>query len=335
MESALSAHHLALLLLTLAAAAAAAEAVAAPLEQQRNCSDPRLYPPNPFTKLSNPCHDFCSGRCAFSPSSTPVNLTLVRMTPRHIRGLANKDTGDDAGDLFFSLLSAEKPSECIKPNPPPWAGCFLDGDNVYVRSRVEVDGNWGIYQECNPASAPLPPKQANSGSFACCGQLNCTARGGLLPAHNNSNYCYCPRTNKTVGRTTVAAHFSSVGFIPPVLHKIASLTGGMWYSTPAEGECKGNARPGDTVSGCTWRVAETLAVVNQTCVKGKVFGVVQDSCPHAFAGECSDPKQPCYANAFFSAVLGNKTLGCPGLTRKALLKPWNAAFDECPPVQLE
>jgi hypothetical protein len=33
-------------------------------------------------------------------------------------GIANKDTGDDAGDLFFTLLSATKASECDKPNPP-------------------------------------------------------------------------------------------------------------------------------------------------------------------------------------------------------------------------
>jgi hypothetical protein len=72
------------------------------------------------------------------------------MTPRKVTGIANKDTGDDGGDLFFTLLSAVKASECAAPNPPPWAGCFLNGDNIFIKSTVAVDGRWGT---CVPTQA--------------------------------------------------------------------------------------------------------------------------------------------------------------------------------------
>ena len=73
------------------------------------------------------------------------------------RRIANKDTGDDAGDLFFTLISATKPTECAKarttalsyrsntpatrdgfalffvPNKLHWAGAGLNG--VPVRWR--------------------------------------------------------------------------------------------------------------------------------------------------------------------------------------------------------
>jgi hypothetical protein len=94
----------------------------------------------------------------------------------------------------------------------PYAGCFLAGDNIFERYSVEVDGDWGIYQECNPATVPLPAEQANSGSFACCGALSCSSSSGPFGPRkpkNSSDYCFCDRTNRTVGKTTVAAHFGS------------------------------------------------------------------------------------------------------------------------------
>jgi hypothetical protein len=70
------------------------------------------------------------------------------------------------------------------------------------------------YQECNPSPIPLPASQANAGSFACCDSLDCTGRpgpAGFPPTHKNaSDYCYCDRTNRTVGRSSTAAHFGNV-----------------------------------------------------------------------------------------------------------------------------
>jgi hypothetical protein len=36
--------------------------------------------------------------------------------------------------------------------------------------------------------------------------------------------------------------------------------GGIWYSTPAAGQCTGARRPGDG-SGCTWRVARARVTI--------------------------------------------------------------------------
>eukprot|EP01048_Picozoa_sp_COSAG05_P028705 COSAG05_NODE_9058_length_650_cov_1.034483_1_plen_171_part_01 len=149
---------LGLLVVAAAVVPAAASAVG-------NCSDPRQYPPSPLTHKQHPvrthshmirflpsgcdrdacrllqCADFCAGKCSFSPTP-PVELQLTRVSPRGVVGIANKDTGDDQGDLFFTLISATKASECDKPNPPPYAGCFLAGDNFFEKYTVQVDGDW-------------------------------------------------------------------------------------------------------------------------------------------------------------------------------------------------
>lgn len=318
------------------------QAVTAAAPEGVNCSDPKLYPRNPFTHKAHPCADFCAGKCAFNPTA-PLTLELTRMTPRNVTGIANKDTGDAAGDLFFTLISATKPTECAKAKPAPWAGCFLNGDNIFIKSQVLVDGNWGIYQECNPATVPLPSAQANTGSFACCGSLDCTGKpSGFLPApkpKNSSDYCYCPRTNRTVGRSTVVEHFTGgpgSAFQPSYLGDTAKLLAGNWYSTPAAGECKGSALPGQ--GGCTWKVQKTLAVVNQSCVKANVYGAIEKHCPAIFES-CASPynrTDACYADVFFGAFLGNSTFGCAPLSRGALLDTWEQSFTGgCPPVTIE
>ena len=52
------------------------------------------------------------------------------------------------------------------------------------------------------------------------------------------------------------------------------MLGGYWYSTPAAGECKGDARPADG-SGCTWRTVKTEKYTNASCVTAKVDAAVE------------------------------------------------------------
>lgn len=49
---------------------------------------------------------------------------------------------------------------------------------------------------------------------------------------------------------------------------LAQRLNGSWYSTEAEGECVGDARPGDG-SGCYWRLLENTRIVNASCVNGR------------------------------------------------------------------
>jgi hypothetical protein len=48
---------------------------------------------------------------------------------------------------------------------------------------------------------------------------------------------------------------------------LAQTLNGTWYSTEVEGQCVGEARPGDG-SGCYWRLLEIARVVNASCVNG-------------------------------------------------------------------
>ena len=52
------------------------------------------------------------------------------------------------------------------------------------------------------------------------------------------------------------------------------VLGGYWYSTPAAGECKGDARPGDG-SGCTWRTVAVEKYTAAKCVTSKVDAAVE------------------------------------------------------------
>jgi len=55
----------------------------------------------PFTNECS-CDEFCDYKCA--PDEQPVqNITVYRMSMQDVYGLANKDTGDIAGDASFVI----------------------------------------------------------------------------------------------------------------------------------------------------------------------------------------------------------------------------------------
>ena len=60
------------------------------------------------------CAAFCRGHCPFMPNISaprPVNLTVYRMTPYNLTGIADRDTGDAKGDLGCVSL----PPSCTTP----------------------------------------------------------------------------------------------------------------------------------------------------------------------------------------------------------------------------
>ena len=112
------------------------------------------------------CADFCSGRCAFFNASAgeagaPETVTVFRLTPSHITDLPNKDSGDPFGDLSFFLSRHNLRAECTQDPHAHGNGCFLAGQNVFVKYEVEVDGQWGPYQV-----KPLPPPPTSPSSLA-------------------------------------------------------------------------------------------------------------------------------------------------------------------------
>ena len=78
----------------------------------------------------------------------PFNKTLWRWTPKNVTGIKNKDTGDAPGDISFYLARKNLTQQCARD--PTSFGCFLDGDNIYGKFVVEIDGQYGPYFECNP-----------------------------------------------------------------------------------------------------------------------------------------------------------------------------------------
>jgi hypothetical protein len=105
------------------------------------------------------------------------------------------------------------------------------------------------------------------------------------------------------------------------------VLGGFWYSMPAQGECKGAARPGDG-SGCTWRTVTNGKQVNSSCVsKGVDAGIIANG--KACFANCADPTNvltACWQDCFAQAVNGNTTLGLKPMPRDKVVAPFLAAF---------
>ena len=66
--------------------------------------------------------------------------------------------------------------------------------------------------------------------------------------------------------------------------------GGDWFSTTAEGECSGAAKPGDQ-SGCTWKIETPSEVkfINQSCLDNRVDAVVEKLGAECFKGRIRPP----------------------------------------------
>ena len=73
--------------------------------------------------------------------------------------LKSKDTGDDAGDTSFVLERKNTALDCRK-NPDQFQckdiaqfqGDDLNSTDLVLEFKVEVDGQWGPYLECNPVN---------------------------------------------------------------------------------------------------------------------------------------------------------------------------------------
>ncbi len=157
------------------------------------------------------CQDYCTGKCSFynisaGDSGSPLNQTLYRLTPQNVRGIANHNTGDVAGDVGFILANRRKALECL--NNQTSRGCFLDNSsaNIYGAFDVEIDGQFGPYLQCNPefqnASKPFECWQK------CDTPPNCTNTSGYNSWVNGTSgwagpACFCPscaHCSKAVGR---------------------------------------------------------------------------------------------------------------------------------------
>lgn len=159
------------------------------------------------------CESFCSNKCAFfnataGETGTPETVTVYRLTPSHITDMVNKDAGDPNGDLSFFLSRHDLRQECAQNSHAHGNGCFLAGNNVIVQWEVEVDGQWGSYQMCNPLHGWMN-ETTDAGwscSLECLTPPDCPGWPNLNSvAYNQSGSmhgpaCACARTDRTAGR---------------------------------------------------------------------------------------------------------------------------------------
>ena len=200
------------------------------------------------------CEDFCTSKCSFYNESLgetgqPTNITVYRITPKNTTGIQNKDTGDAPGDISFYLARKNLTQQCARD--PTSFGCFLDGDNIYGKFVVEIDGQYGPYFECNPINVygDEDGRRSITGEAAEWGETNYPqpsfidtrtfecGQGCLSPTKDDCHIykevngsqgfgggyqCFCDGTarhNKTVGRE--APPFAGA---PPCLHPASSPT---------------------------------------------------------------------------------------------------------------
>ena len=153
---------------------------------------------------SEVCEAFCSDQCSFFNRSAgeaglPTNLTLYRMTPTNVTDAANKDLADIPGDLGFFLSRKTLRLRCALD--PRDQRCFLAHNNSYASFEIEVDGRFGPYLMCNPATRSWG---YDTSEFLC--SLSCMTPPQCGTYHRNGTtfhgdyQCYCARTNRTVGR---------------------------------------------------------------------------------------------------------------------------------------
>ena len=148
--------------------------------------------------VAQTCEEFCSGRCDFRNTTAGEKgkgtvLDLYRVTPRNVTGLLDKNTGSAAGDLTFRYsvtLGGE--------------GTFLNGDNVVGRFRVEVDGQYGPYKQCNPKYGLDTREWFCENDCETPPHCNATTWENTS-SHFTGVYCECPRANVTVGRINMGA----------------------------------------------------------------------------------------------------------------------------------
>ena len=174
-----------------------------------------------------------------------------------------------------------------------------------IANALKAGSKWNWYNEtkqCETFSLALGNKECH----------NCI----LGYVDDTPPPCNCTRVHKTIGRENLTVTFAGFNSMHPA--------GGLWYSHPEQGECKGGHYVGDG-SGCTWRVVKTIKTIKATCMYERMDGNVENYDESCFK-ECSQPKNvtsSCYLQCYSKAVAS--------MTKDELAAPWTKAFSSDDP----
>lgn len=209
------------------------------------------------------CSDFCAGNCSATNAGKPEQLTMYRLTPGNVTGVADKDTGGNAGDLGFVFQRLSQLARCTEAEANT-NGCFLAYRPVIRQFYVDVDGKYGPYVSLNARAAASLPYALTVvlTTRACpCLQMRCnpmpfvenphdsnlvdTTRWGCYPWHGHGATPWDPATGHgstscADGAYCGALMNASVGRDPAMHHaynpehpNIAAYFSGEWLdSTP-------------------------------------------------------------------------------------------------------
>mmetsp|Transcript_44727 Transcript_44727/g.87652 ORF Transcript_44727/g.87652 Transcript_44727/m.87652 type:complete len:295 (+) Transcript_44727:25-909(+) len=267
---------------------------------------------------------------AFAAANAPdpkysQNITVFHVNEANYTGIANMDTGDAAGDAFFSLRSVYLPIECSNKSGGHHFGGDCDNPEVVgshltvTEVVVEVDSRYGNYSECNvcrnstvPFTRDVP---CTDGDYVCvCGK----------DFHHLTTKC--PPTVGVEKPVTVFGRFPVFPWSPNYewwLRNLLDHLDGFWYSTPKSGECTNSG-----TGPCYWRLVESKRRVLKSCQDKYIYNQISQKNPKCF-NACPQPTNStstCFIECFFDTLLGpgsnhQNTTGA-GLTQKQIVDLW-------------
>eukprot|EP01063_Lacrimia_lanifica_P027407 TRINITY_DN3844_c1_g2_i1.p1 TRINITY_DN3844_c1_g2~~TRINITY_DN3844_c1_g2_i1.p1 ORF type:complete len:267 (+),score=87.62 TRINITY_DN3844_c1_g2_i1:67-867(+) len=212
-----------------------------------------------------------------------VNLTVVGLRPYALTGLDEKNTADLLGDLFFLFGDRIAWRKSCRDDPTGrFCQCEVTcDDNVYTLYTVEaLTGIDHAYARCNAGTNNLTDPQ-----------YRCEGGDPFHVGYSNISTRY--------PNVSAACHQAGPPYPEECSWKYMSSkkTGGAWYSHPAAGNCA--THPGR----CSWRILQTLKIVNETCVNDNVVALFERRNAGCFA-QCTpyDPASDCYLQCFFDTL---------------------------------
>jgi len=219
-----------------------------------------------------------------------INVTVVALRPYNISTLNDKDSADAAGDVFF-YVGDTLPQKYACKRTTHAMGCgdnsILVHDQVYTVSMLEVDGTFGEEPACNSGHACNKYQMCNpvvSDPSGATWRCNCKAE-------QHCNHSAFPKGIPWFGRVRVHERYPSqpnAGSCPSDLkscpwttwkYQTSKLVGGLWYSTPKNGNCDD-----PYAEYCTWRLVDTVKTADATCVNTWLHKAVETRGSHCFEG---------------------------------------------------
>ena len=241
---------------------------------------------------------------------------------------------------FLAVLTDESG---FNPNARP-ALCSCPRINMTV-------GKWnksaGSYLSPSPSPSPAAvPAMLGAGGFDSCTEHSGTECGLCTESRGDDGYqcLWCTDTNTChswdakpatgcsadqcirspygahSNCNTVATPSNCKGGYPPSPPHHGSSGFGVWYSHPANGECRGLHYVGDG-SGCTWREVAMKRAINATCMYDRLDTNVEQHDPSCFS-QCPQPlnhTSTCYEECYSHAIRG--------MNKSVLVRPWILAFE--------